>query len=316
MKKYLPLVVLFVVLLAGVPLLAGIFLGNGFVGIDKKQKFTLELTGTGEVLELTAVEYLTGCLYAQVRIDYEPELLKAQAAAAYTYALRIIENNRRFPANKPVNADFTDSSAVFQPYFTEQQARAQYGDDYDKYYPNVLAAAQYGAKTVMVYNNEPIYAVYHSVSAGRTNTAYGVWGTDYDYLQSVDSEQDKEFPYFECTNEFSVATVKNALLEFDADISMPLDYAKWFTEPNINENGYLISIKAGNTTISGGELRQILGLRSTAAEICYKNNVFSVVTKGFGHGAGLSQYGGNQMAKQGKTAEEILKYYYTGIAVI
>jgi stage II sporulation protein D len=37
------------------------------------------------------------------------------------------------------------------------------------------------------------------------------------------------------------------------------------------------------------------------------------VTKGLGHGVGMSQYGANEMAASGKTYEEILKHYYTGI---
>ena len=36
---------------------------------------------------------------------------------------------------------------------------------------------------------------------------------------------------------------------------------------------------------------------------------------GFGHGVGLSQIGAKAMALEGKSAEEILKYYYTGVEV-
>ena len=42
---------------------------------------------------------------------------------------------------------------------------------------------------------------------------------------------------------------------------------------------------------------------------------FTFVGSGFGHGVGLSQIGGKAMALEGKTAEEILKYYYTGVEV-
>ena len=34
---------------------------------------------------------------------------------------------------------------------------------------------------------------------------------------------------------------------------------------------------------------------------------------GYGHGVGMSQYGANALAKEGKTYEEILTWYYTGI---
>ena len=42
---------------------------------------------------------------------------------------------------------------------------------------------------------------------------------------------------------------------------------------------------------------------------------FSFTGNGYGHGVGLSQIGGKAMALDGKSAEEIIKYYYTGVAV-
>lgn len=38
-------------------------------------------------------------------------------------------------------------------------------------------------------------------------------------------------------------------------------------------------------------------------------------TRGKGHGLGLCQYGANELAKEGKSMEEILKHYYTGIDI-
>lgn len=42
---------------------------------------------------------------------------------------------------------------------------------------------------------------------------------------------------------------------------------------------------------------------------------FTFTGNGYGHGVGLSQIGGKAMALEGKSAEEILKYYYTGVKV-
>lgn len=42
---------------------------------------------------------------------------------------------------------------------------------------------------------------------------------------------------------------------------------------------------------------------------------FTFEGNGFGHGVGLSQIGAKAMALEGKSAEEILKYYYTGVEV-
>ena len=63
------------------------------------------------------------------------------------------------------------------------------------------------------------------------------------------------------------------------------------------------------------DMWRIFGLRSPAFEISYADNVYTFKTKGFGHCVGLSQYGANEMAKSGKTADEILKYYYSGVKI-
>jgi stage II sporulation protein D len=41
----------------------------------------------------------------------------------------------------------------------------------------------------------------------------------------------------------------------------------------------------------------------------------TITTKGYGHGVGLSQYGANGMAKEGKSYEAIVNYYYKGIEI-
>ena len=39
------------------------------------------------------------------------------------------------------------------------------------------------------------------------------------------------------------------------------------------------------------------------------------MTKGYGHGVGMSQYGALAMAKKGYNYEKILKYYYQGVEI-
>ena len=61
-------------------------------------------------------------------------------------------------------------------------------------------------------------------------------------------------------------------------------------------------------------MREILNLRSANFTINIENNNITFTTKGYGHGAGMSQYGAEFMAKQGKTYRQILEHYYTDIS--
>ncbi len=273
------------------------------------EKIRLYLTEQQEVRELTAEEYLIGCLAAQIPIDYEQEALNAQAAAAMTYGVRLMTDLKN-SGEVPENADLSDNAQLCQPYYTPEKCLEVYGESYEQYLPALEAAASYGAKHVMTYKNEPIYAVYHSVSAGKTRSAAGVWGRDFRYLQPVESGWDESYINFECRNEMTAEQARLCLVSYKEGIETPADYAKWFSEMNVNEEGYVISARIGENLLSGGDMWRIFGLRSTAFTVEYQNGVFTFVTKGYGHGAGLSQYGANEMARTGRTAEEILRHYY------
>lgn len=267
---------------------------------------------TEEIRTLTWEEYLVGCLSAQIPLDYEQEALNAQAASAMTYALRLaadLENSGKLPDG----AEISDSSTLCQPYYTPEKCAEIYGGSYEQFLPKLKTAAEYGKNHIITYENEPVYAVYHSVSAGRTNTAEGIWGRSLEYLKSADSPWDKNYINYECRNEMTAEQARLFLVDYKADIVTPADYSKWFSEFNADENGYVISVKIGENLFSGGDIWRIFGLRSTAFTVEYTDGIFTFATKGYGHGAGLSQYGANEMAKQGKTAEEILKYYYSGV---
>lgn len=270
--------------------------------VNFPEAFSVLITETGETVTVSVHDYLVGCLAAQIPLDYEQEALNAQAAAAYTYALRLLYDNP--------DLQLSDDTKTCQPFFTPEKCEQEYGEDYARYLPALEQAADYGEKHPIMYENEPIYAVYHSVSAGRTCSAYGVWGRDLPYLKPVDSISDKSYVNFECTNEIPAEQVRCALVAYKSDIVTPADYAKWFSDFNANEDGYVISTKIGENIFSGGDLWRILGLRSTAFTVSYRDGIFTFVTKGYGHGAGLSQFGANTLAQEGRSAEEILGYYY------
>ena len=75
------------------------------------------------------------------------------------------------------------------------------------------------------------------------------------------------------------------------------------------------TVKFGNHQISGVEARTILGLKSTNFEISKNNGKIKFSVKGYGHGVGMSQTGADAMAKQGSSAEEIIKHFYTGVEI-
>ena len=78
---------------------------------------------------------------------------------------------------------------------------------------------------------------------------------------------------------------------------------------------YVTGISAGGITISGEDFRKRLGLNSACFSIGEADGKIRIVTKGLGHGLGLSEWGANELAKQGKDYIEILKYYFPNIEI-
>ena len=81
-----------------------------------------------------------------------------------------------------------------------------------------------------------------------------------------------------------------------------------------SETNRVNEITINNKTFKGTEVRSILNLRSTDFNIEINESI-KITTKGYGHGVGMSQYGANEMAKNGSTYEEILKHYYNNIEI-
>ncbi|MCL2754653.1 MAG: SpoIID/LytB domain-containing protein [Oscillospiraceae bacterium] len=284
------------------------------VSVQFAEQISVLMTDTGEVLTLSVQDYLVGCLFAQISPSYHEQALTAQAIVAHTYVLRLLHDGN----------NISDNPATCQPFLREEKARAKFAADAD--YHNALerfrAAARIASTRAIVHNaapSVPIYSVYHSLSAGVTNTAFPVWGIDLPYLQSVDSSWDREHPEFIAVNEISSETIRLAMFAFNRTASMPPDYADWFASPVLSEFGYVISSNVGNNRLSGGDLWRALGLRSVAFDITQRDmsgaQVFIFETRGHGHGVGLSQYGADVLARRGHSFNEILDYYYTEVQI-
>ena len=54
-------------------------------------------------------------------------------------------------------------------------------------------------------------------------------------------------------------------------------------------------VRVGDRSISGIELRELLGLRSSDFDFALQDGTFTFTTLGYGHGVGLSQYGADYL---------------------
>ncbi len=273
----------------------------------------LDIT-TGKVEEVSAFDYVVGAVSAEMPATFEHEALKAQAVAAYTYAIRQAKKAELAPDSELNGAYFSNDSSKYQAYFTENQIMQYYGDNYQEYMAKIVSAVSEVKGEYIAFEDEPIIAAYHSLSSGYTESAENVWGGDISYLTSVKSEYDTKSPNFLESYEFTDNEMKELLEKSFDDIKLSDNPEEWFSDFETSDADTVITVKVGNKKLTGQQIRSALTLRSAAFEVKYDNG-FKISSKGCGHGVGMSQYGANEMAKSGKNYEEILLHYYKGVEI-
>ncbi len=266
----------------------------------------------GQVLELSMRDYVIGAVLAEMPATYNIEALKAQAVAARTYAYRQREKQRLSPDPLLMGADISNDSSRYQAYFTPARAKEFYGSGYEIYSEKAAEAVDLTDRMILVYEGEPIVAAFHSMSSGRTESAETVWGSAVDYLVPVDSSGDEDAPSYIEEKILSENECREILENSVNGAELSSDPENWIVISQRSASGAVTEMTAGGAEISGGEFRSIFSLRSANFTVSYKDGEFTFTTKGYGHGVGMSQFGANTMAENGKNFKEILYHYYTG----
>ena len=135
---------------------------------------------------------------------------------------------------------------------------------------------------------------YHEISAGETRDGEEAFhDSQYAYLKSVDSSADKDAAEY-----LSSIYVSEQQLPKELAIS------------SRDKRGYVQSLMADDNILEGTAFASGMGIASPAFSMQKLNDRIRFLSKGKGHGLGFSQYGGDVLAKEGKTWQEILHIYF------
>lgn len=259
--------------------------------MQPKRETILLLQGQTPI-EMDLETYVTGVVLAEMPGSFEPEALKAQAAAARTYACKTEKHGEKTVCT---------NSGCCQGYCAPD---AYTGTEETLHKIRTAVIATRGK--VLTYEGELIEATYFSCSGGKTEDAQAVWGGSFAYLRSVDSPGE-EISAVYCTERFVDDASLQTLLGLEPG-SQPKDCIR-------TQGGGVARITLGNRQFTGTELRKALGLFSTAFEVRREETGLHFTVHGSGHRVGMSQYGAQAMALQGKQWQEILYHYYPGTQI-
>lgn len=237
----------------------------------------------GKSREIPVEEYAIGILAREIPVTYEKEALEAQAVMLRTRMYKQITEEGK-------SSIFTDK------YFEEKEMRKQWGRvKYEEYRAALRDVWQATEGQVLTYGDVLITTPFHQLSNGRTRSGNEVFGGEgYPYLQIRECPKDVE----------AMDQTQTMLIEKG-------DYEVISTD----SAGYVLQIREGEKTITGEEFRQEKGLASACFALQEYEDKIRVITQGNGHGIGLSQNMANEMAKEGKTHEEILAYFFADTVI-
>ncbi len=262
---------------------------------------TVTLQSSGNKVD--AEEYLIGLVAAAIPVDYEEETIKAQAVMERTYLYKAMGEEN----------DIDESELSRKPWTIKEMEEKWGRDEFQNNYDKIGKAVADTKGLVLTYEGGLIDALYHRVSVGKTRTDTS---QACPYLVSKESEKDLEADGYQQSRVLTEEEFTAAINSIDPEIQVPqegiLSTVQIVTS---DENGYITLMQIGGYQFVAVKVAEALQLYSTCMEFEEYEGKIRVSARGIGQGYGVSQYGADCMAKEGKGFEEILQYYYENIVI-
>ncbi|MGN7762090.1 stage II sporulation protein D [Paenibacillus sp. 22594] len=290
-------------------------------------KVAVYLSRSGQIETLPLEDYVSGVVAAEMPADFELEALKAQAVAARTFIVRRLRAGDSSGVPVP-GADVTDTVS-HQAYVSRAALEREWTlGGKSAGLAKIRRAVLETRGVVMTYQGQPITASFFASSGGYTENSEDYWKAAIPYLRSVASPWDQEItPNLAVTYTFTTSELIQKLGIADRVIPVSGHLASSLARPvsssslslpvevlSLTTGHRVKKISIAGTVFTGREVREKLGLRSSQFTWKRQGGKVVITTYGNGHGVGMSQWGANGMAKEGSTATQILKHYYSGVS--
>lgn len=262
----------------------------------EKSGKTVIINTNGINTKMDVEEFIPCVLYSILPIDYEEEALKAEILIIRTYIFYKMGNNNSI-----------NVSELKLPYTLFNQLEEKWGKDYEYNYNYTMKLINKTNGLIITYEGNPIYPYYHELSEGKTADG------EFPYLKSVDSAGDIQAEDYLGIIYYTKEDMINKLKEnFGLDIK-PEELLSKIVINKFEGNNYVSTVSVGDKTIPGEDFTTAFQLASNSFTIEEFSEGIKIVCKGKGSGKGLSLYGAKNLALEGKSYEEIIKYYFTGV---
>ena len=250
---------------------------------------------------ITVEEYLQGVVPEEMPAEWNPEAVKAQAVAARTYALR----QRKRHAKEGFDVCATTHCQQYGGVAVERAAASR--------------AVKETSGEVLESHGALVDALFHTDSGGMTENSEDVWGSRIDCLRAAKEVRTETYPWeknitVEKFSELLAKRGKNIGTLKKIELS-PIKIGKASKDRTVSGRVKQVTFvgKNGKASITGNDLRSMLGLKSTLFGMTMNRNVLFIKGYGWGHGLGMSQHGAKACAdSEHYDYKQILQHYYRG----
>ena len=301
----------FLVILILLPYIVSVFVNGadvreedgGDIYVKVKVPDTEEADGLAEI---RWTDYLAGILAEEISEDCEIETLKAQAVLIRTQIYRTVGD--------------AEDKILTESYLSREEMEDKWGaENYQKYHDRYIRAVEETDDTVLMYGDSYAWTPFHQSSSGMTRSAAEVLGSkDYPYIALRECPLDKEADNESRTFRFSYTEIQDLCRDFLVAAEDGEKAAQGYTFEDFeirscDSAGYVSELRIGNTLCTGDQFRDALSLPSSAFTLSEDGeDGLKITTTGKGHGMGMSIWTADQMAREGKTYEEILAFFFEG----
>lgn len=272
---------------------------------QEKEKSGINLVDTqGNKMDLE--EFLPYMIAGEIDLGCEEETLKAQAVIARTNVMHALKGKKEGKIEDLSLAYL--SEADFENSFGEKKR--------ERILAGLKKAVHATAGKALAWDGEYIEALYHKVSIGATVSSEEMYGKPIPYLVAVDSSQDVESEdYMTIKEEEKQRAIELLKTKMKGEGLAADNLLEQLSIEEKTASGFVKKVRVAKEVLSGDDFKEVFELPSTNFYLEEYNGKLRIITLGQGHCMGLSQYGANGMAKDGKKMEEILAWYYPGAKI-
>jgi stage II sporulation protein D len=254
------------------------------------------------VNEVDIEQYLRGVLHRETSDRWPIEALKAQAIVARTFAL--------YQVMSQVGQDY---------HLTADDASQVYGGRWAERRRTTMAVAQTEG-LVLTWQGRLFPAYYHSCCGGHTEASDRLWKIAIPPLAGVPDPHCRGTKHYTWTRRVPLAQVVEPLRRAGYQLGAVTSLAPQTRDQSGRMTAVVVT-DADPTRpviVPAKVFRSAVGshlVRSLRCRVWQEGQSVIIQGFGWGHGVGLCQWGAMQMANRGRTADDIVAFYYPSAVV-